>query len=152
MIQVLNRQRLHKIHRQAVVVFCNAALLSLDLGDKAVSVVFTGKREMRILNRRYRGRNEPTDVLSFSYEDTVIDGMPFMGEIIISPEVAFSRAAGYGYRPERELRRIIVHGLLHLMGYDHETDNGVMNLLQQRLTRRKFFRSDPLLTGAKEKR
>jgi probable rRNA maturation factor len=105
---------------------------------------------MRILNHRYRNRDAATDVLSFSYGDEAMDDMPFMGEVVISPEVAFRQAERYCCSPEREVRKLIVHGLVHLMGHDHETDNGRMNRLQQRVTRRKFFCNTPLLTDVEE--
>jgi probable rRNA maturation factor len=107
---------------------------------------------MRMLNRRHLDRDYATDVLSFSYGDEIVDDMPFMGEIIISPEVVFGQAERYGYCPDRELKKLIVHGLLHLMGYDHEGDRGRMNLMQQRLMRRSFFRTASPVTGSKVNR
>jgi probable rRNA maturation factor len=94
---------------------------------------------MRSLNSRYRLKNYATDVLSFSYGEEVVDSMVFLGEIIIAPEVAANQALRLGVRPEWELRKLIVHGVLHLMGYDHESDSRQMERLQNRLLRRKFF-------------
>ncbi len=144
-IQVLNRQQRHKIRREPVVSFCAAMLESLSLPERAMSVVFVGAREMRSLNRQYRQKDYATDVLSFSYEEAVMDGAPFLGEIVIAPEVALAQAVRFGSRPEKELRRLLVHGVLHLLGYDHETDHGQMNRLQTKLLRRKFFANAPLL-------
>jgi probable rRNA maturation factor len=100
---------------------------------------------MRTLNRRYRKRDYPTDVLSFSYGDMKIDRIPFLGEIMISPEIAARHAIQWGVSPERELRMLLVHGILHLLGYDHETDGGRMDCMQKKLLRRKFFMNEPRL-------
>jgi probable rRNA maturation factor len=94
---------------------------------------------MKSLNREYRGRDYATDVLSFRYRGEVADGIPFLGEIVIAPEVAWNQSRRWRIPPEREMRRLLVHGLLHLLGYDHETDSGEMMQLQRRLLRRRLF-------------
>jgi len=98
------------------------------------------------MNRHYLGRDYATDVLSFSYGLLDVEGVPYLGEIVIAPEIAFAQAIRSGVSPERELRRLLVHGALHLLGYDHETDQGQMNRLQTKLLNRKFYRSSPRLT------
>jgi probable rRNA maturation factor len=100
-------------------------------------VVFIGARKMRQLNRKYREKDYPTDVLSFRYPGEKADGHPFLGEIVIAPQVAEEQAARYRASFESEIRRLVIHGMLHLMGYDHETDHGTMNRLQNRLLRRR---------------
>ena len=67
------------------------------------------------MNYQYLRRNYATDVLSFAYKGEVMEGMRFLGEIIIAPEIAVRQAD-----PERELRKLLIHGILHLLGYDHE--------------------------------
>ena len=101
--------------------------------DAALTLVFIKAREMRALNLRHRARDYATDVLSFAYPVEKIDGVPFLGEVVVAPEVAAGNARARGIAVEAELRRIIVHGILHLAGYDHETDSGEMNRLQTRL-------------------
>jgi probable rRNA maturation factor len=145
-IQVQNRQRRYKIYRESVALFCDTLLRTLDHPNQAVSIVFVGIQTMQSLNSRYRQRDYPTDVLSFSYGDITIDGIPFLGEIVISPEIAVHQAIRWGVRPEKELRKLLVHGILHLLGYDHETDRGQMNRIQTKLLRRKFFVDAPCLT------
>ena len=82
-----------------------------------VSIRITSSREMRELNRRFRKKNKPTDVLSFP------SNLPkWAGDIAISAEIAASNAAELGHSTETELKILILHGLLHLAGYDHETD------------------------------
>jgi probable rRNA maturation factor len=150
--QVQNRQRRYKIHRNAVVLFCAALLRSLGHMSETVSVVFVGARTMRALNRRYRQIDCPTDVLSFSYGTMEIDHIAFLGEVVIAPEIAVRNAARWGTCPEKELRKLVVHGILHLLGYDHETDKGRMNRIQNKMLRRKFFRHAHSLADLKENR
>jgi probable rRNA maturation factor len=137
----------HRINREAIAAFCDAALRSLDQPDGMLSVVFVGVRKMRSLNRLYRHKDFATNVLSFSYGQVEIDGVPFLGEIVIAPQIMMQQAVRYGLCPERELRRLLVHGILHLLGYDHEKDQGRMNRLQAALMRRKFFVRGPVLAA-----
>jgi len=127
-------------------------LQSLNQPEHALSVVFVGAQKMRSLNRYYLKRNYATDVLSFSYRGVIMNDSPFLGEIIIAPEIAVTQAVRYGTRPERELRRLLVHGTLHLLGYDHEIDEGQMNRLQANVLRRKFFVNAPSLADLKVSR
>jgi probable rRNA maturation factor len=144
-IQVQSRQRRYKVYRESVALFCATLLRSLGHPDMAVSIVFVGARTMQALNSRYRKRNYATDVLSFSYGDMKIDRLPFLGEVVMSPEIAVRNATQWRVPPERELRKLLVHGILHLLGYDHETDMGQMNHIQKKLLRRKFFMDAPSL-------
>jgi probable rRNA maturation factor len=148
-IQIKNKQKRFKIFRESIAFFCASALQALDQPDKALSIVFVGVRTMRSLNRYYRHKNYATDVLSFSYGEVLVDRRSFLGEIVIAPEVALSQAIRYRICPQKELRKLFVHGILHLLGYDHETDQGQMNCLQKKLLRRKFFVDAPLLAEMK---
>ena len=88
-----------------------------------VNVLVTSSRKLRQLNRRYRGKDKPTDVLSFpatSHENG------FAGDIAIAAEIAAQNARQYGHKPADELKILTLHGILHLAGYDHERDNGRM--------------------------
>jgi probable rRNA maturation factor len=122
----------------------------LEQIDPALSVVFISAREMRLMNSRYLGHDYATDVLSFSYERPMVEGRFFLGEIIIAPEVAALQAIHYKSRLEKELRKLLVHGILHLLSYDHETDKGQMNRLQAKILRRKLPDDFPLLVIMKE--
>lgn len=148
-IQVLNRQRRFRICRTAVSIFCSEVLCAMYQVAPGLSVAFVSAREMRSINTRYRKRDYATDVLSFSYPGVSMEGQPFLGEIVIAPEVAARQADRYGARPERELRKLLVHGILHLLGYNHETDKGRMNRLQTRLLRRKRLANTPSLLDGK---
>ena len=98
-----------------------------------VSVLFCADRRMRALNRRYRGKDRSTDVLAFPAGDT---GADFLGDIVISVPYAAREARKRREPPTVEIDRLLVHGLLHLMGYDHETDDGEMDALEARVRRR----------------
>ncbi|MEX0880770.1 MAG: rRNA maturation RNase YbeY [Thermoanaerobaculia bacterium] len=104
-----------------------------------VSVLFCADARMRGLNRRYRGRDRSTDVLAFPSGP---GGGGFLGDIVISVPFAGREARRRSEPRAREIDRLLVHGLLHLMGYDHETDGGEMEGLERRL-RRRLGISDP---------
>lgn len=96
-----------------------------------VSVRVTSDRELQELNRRFRKKNKPTDVLSFP------SGTPKLaGDIAISAEIAAANAAEIGHSAQIELKVLILHGLLHLAGYDHETDDGEMQSRETTLRRK----------------
>jgi probable rRNA maturation factor len=88
-----------------------------------VSVLITGSAEVRKLNRRFRRKDKATDVLSFPRQNGA--GEP-AGDVAISAEIAAENALRYGHSPADELKILILHGMLHLAGYDHERDNGEM--------------------------
>ena len=93
---------------------------------------------MRELNRRWRGKRAATDVLSFPAEQTEFEKAAgsTLGDIAISIERAARQAKEHGLSFENEIAQLIVHGLLHLSGYDHETDHGEMNRLELKLRKR----------------
>ncbi len=99
-------------------------------GDATVRLA--GADEMRALNREYRGQDRATDVLSFPLGETLPDG-PYAGDILVCLPVAEKQARRAGHSLERELLLLVIHGLLHLKGFDHETDAGEMLALQKRL-------------------
>jgi len=94
-----------------------------------VDVLVTSSAELRRLNRRFRGKNAATDVLSFPSADGTA------GDIAIAAEVGLRNALRLGHSAAHELKILILHGLLHLAGYDHETDGGKMARKEARLRR-----------------
>lgn len=106
--------------------------LAPDAGSFALR--FVGDRTMRRWNRDYRGMDRTTDVLSFPGEATP-EG-PHLGDVAISVPEARRQAEERGESLARELRVLALHGLLHCLGYDHETDQGEMVRLERRLHRR----------------
>lgn len=137
-IQVLNKQRKFKISRASVALFCESVLKTFSSEFRELTVVFVNSAHMRSINQKYLNHDYATDVLSFSYEGILVEGRRFLGEVVIAPEVAAVNASKYGGSPEREVRKLLVHGILHLLGYNHETDRGQMNRLQKQFLRRKL--------------
>ena len=97
-----------------------------------VALVLAGDRTLRRFNRAYRGEDRPTDVLSFPGDG----GLGGLGDILISVETAERNARAGGRRLAGELDVLALHGFLHVLGYDHETDDGTMDRLERRLRRR----------------
>jgi probable rRNA maturation factor len=104
-----------------------------------MSLFFVGDRTMRRINRDHRGVDSTTDVLSFSYIDEPHSG-EVLGEIFVSPEVAKRQAVDTGCRVAEEIARLSVHGLLHVLGYDHDTPRTrrSMSRREQRYLERHF--------------
>jgi len=99
-----------------------ALAVVVDYEASEVSVSFVGTDEIRGLNRDYRGKDSETDVLSFPVSDEFIVGAEQpLGDIVICMDVARRQAEDYGHRIERELAFLVAHGMLHLLGLDHET-------------------------------
>ena len=96
-----------------------------------VNVLLTSSAEMKSLNRRFRGKDQPTDVLSFPAEPGAQE--QFAGEIAISAEIAAQNARALGHSPAEEVKILMLHGVLHLRGYDHECDNGRMARREKQL-------------------
>src|SRR5690606_27796039 len=86
------------------------------------SLTLVGKIRMQGLNRRYRQRDYATDVLAFPMQDPSKDRHSFVGVLVICLPVALSQASRLGYTADEELLRLLIHGTLHLLGYDHETN------------------------------
>ena len=107
-----------------------------ELAPRAESfaVRFVGDRAMRRINREFRGRDSATDVLSFPGEET-LEGV-HLGDLVISIPAARRQAAARGDATEREVRTLLLHGVLHCLGYDHEVDGGEMSRLEEGLRRR----------------
>jgi probable rRNA maturation factor len=138
MIEVVNRQRGVPIDGERWRGFVEKALGVVPAKGAGVTVAFVSDRAMRELNRRWRGKRGTTDVLSFPAgqdEFERAEGLN-LGDVIISVEQAARQAGEHGLELEEELAQLILHGLLHLCGYDHERDGGEMNALELRLRRR----------------
>lgn len=108
----------------------------------SISLLFTGDQEVRRLNRKFCGIDRSTDVLSFPW--TEAGGKPgYLGDIVISVEKAARYARQAGWSLEEEIQFLILHGLLHLLGHDHEVDSGAMNRIQSTLARELLGREIP---------
>jgi probable rRNA maturation factor len=115
-----------------------ATLDRISRQDAALTITFVRDRAMRRLNRDYRGIDKPTDVLSFAYHEgeematTQMDSR-HLGDVVISVETAARYARELGLTFDREIERLVIHGALHLAGYDHETDDGEMSKIERKL-------------------
>lgn len=117
----------------------------LRLGRRHFNVCLVGDREIERLNNVYLGKNAPTDVLSFPWRETggakqragaAAEFVHFLGDVVISVETARRNARQEGHSTLNEIRWLILHGVLHLLGYDHATDRGEMTNLELALRER----------------
>ena len=108
-------------------------LSRLDVRRGEVGVLVCDDATIRHLNSHFRRKDRATDVLSFPGGFEQPDGPPYVGDIAISLETARRQAEEAGVTPERELAQLLLHGLLHLCGFDHETDEGEMETMEGRL-------------------
>ena len=143
---ILNRQREVRVAQKPLELFLKKIRSELHLNGAEVTVAFVSDAEIAKMNAHFRGKHGPTDVLSFPAqnrprsvrrrrsrsgfkEDT-------LGDIAIAPATAKRYAKKTGRSLDSELRVLMLHGVLHLLGYDHERDRGQMDRLEQRLRRR----------------
>src|SRR5215467_6251022 len=101
-----------------------------------LTVAFVRDKSIRDLNRIYRGMDRVTDVLSFPATQSGQDPSGYLGDIVISADTALQQASEGRHAVEREVNELVIHGVLHLCGYDHETDDGQMNRLELNLRRK----------------
>jgi len=160
---ILNRQRGVRVSIPKLEDFLARARGALGVASESLTVCLVTPAEMARWNRAYRGKNRPTDVLSFP---TIVSdprneakgrgqrarprrtpwnsasprafssagfSKAYLGDIAIAPAVARDNARRFGRTFDDEMRILILHGMLHLMGYDHEMDNGQMERREQRL-------------------
>jgi len=110
--------------RREIAEFARKVLRHVEHDARELSIAFVDDDAMRELNRRFRRKNKTTDVLTFPG-----DG-PFLGDIVISLDQARRQAADEKHSLATEVRYLILHGILHALGYDHETDDGEMTALE----------------------
>ena len=129
MIDVVNLQRKVRIETGEIRVFTQLLILNVkEAGERSFSVAFVSNSRMKQLNELFRGKDSTTDVLSFPHEPDAFDpDKNNLGDIVISAEQAKRQADENGLTLDAEIKQLILHGVLHLCGYDHETDAGEMN-------------------------
>lgn len=146
---ILNQQREVRVAKRPLESFLRRVKRELGLKHSNMTVCLVSDRAMAKLNQKFRKKKGPTDVLSFP---TVSKGRPvgivrgsraprsggqeYLGDIAISPATARRYAKKHNRSLPNELRVLILHGVLHLLGYDHETDQGEMDEIEQRLRKR----------------
>lgn len=137
--EIINRQRKIKIDRDALARFAVEAMHAVAETDgRPYAVALISDAEMRKLNREFRGKDSPTDVLSFPYHpgDMPASEEAYLGDVAVSLETASRQAAENGLSLECEVKQLILHGVLHLCGFDHETDSGEMARYELKLRRK----------------
>jgi rRNA maturation RNase YbeY len=140
---VLNRQTKIAVDLHGVRSFVRRVRNELKLGGRTFNVCFVDDREIARLNSAYRGKRRPTDVLSFPWSDGcrgplggVREWRGFLGEVVISAETARRNARSEGHGTANEIRWLVLHGVLHLLGHAHERDQGEMTALELALRER----------------
>jgi probable rRNA maturation factor len=115
---------------EAALSFDGVINIASTLNDREVELILTDNDEVHSINKRYRHIDKPTDVLSFPFEE-----MPNgpLGTIVISYDYVKRLSEELGHPEEDELALLFIHGMLHLLGYDHENDNGEMQEQENRL-------------------
>jgi len=138
MIEVVNRQRKMPLDCERWRAFVEKTWQAIPTKAEGVTVAFVSDRAMRELNRLWRRKQGTTDVLSFPAEQDEFEKAEgsSLGDVVISVEQAARQARENGLTLEQEIAQLILHGLIHLCGYDHSTDDGEMNRLELRLRRR----------------
>ena len=127
-ILIKNQQKRIKLNQRKIKEIIKKILQYLKVDEETeVSTLFTYDKFIRSLNNKYRGIDKPTDVLSFSLQEGAvkspeIESDKLLGDIIISAETAQRQAYILNHSIEKELTVLLIHGLLHLTGYDHEKD------------------------------
>jgi probable rRNA maturation factor len=143
---VENRQKVIRVQLRGLMHFADRLRDELGLGEDSMAVRLVSNAEMARLNKDYRGKRGATDVLSFPAKERRMPGNlrtqlkkmrgTLLGDIAISPAVAKRNAKTHNRHFVEELQVLILHGVLHLLGYDHETDRGEMQRVEIRLRRR----------------
>jgi probable rRNA maturation factor len=142
---ILDRQKAVAVDLVAARAFARRLGGLLRLGKRTFDVAIVDDREIRRLNSAFRGKRRATDVLSFPWSKeaegrarsaSASEFKGFLGDVVISAPTARRNARAAGHSTRIEICRLILHGVLHLLGYDHETDQGQMAALERSLRRR----------------
>ena len=134
---IVNRQRRVPVAIHPLQQFYERARVELGFAPESVAIQLISDTTMAQLNETYRHKRGPTDVLSFPANGRrPKKGAEYVGDIAISPETARRNARRYSRSLPLEMRILILHGMIHLAGYDHEADDGEMDRLERRLRKR----------------
>jgi len=136
-----NRQKTKEINKDNITLkksAIKACMIEEGKGLNAeISLSFVNNNEIRELNKKYRGKDYSTDVLSFPLDEE-IDDIIILGDIVVSVDKVIEQAEEYNHTFERELIYLIIHGMFHLLGYDHikEEDKKIMRLKEKKITKK----------------
>jgi probable rRNA maturation factor len=117
--RVLVKKKVKGVKSKLLSKIAHRALEVLGLSKVELSIALVSDAQIKRLNKLYRNKDKPTDVLSFPIGEKVEDWL-ILGDIVISVDTAKRQAQELGHSLEEELKRLLVHGLVHLLGYDHE--------------------------------
>ena len=137
-MKILNNQKKVRLALRPLETFSLRTLRELKLTPDSAAIAFVTDAEIARLNKTYRKKNKPTDVLSFPAQSAAKgpNKNKFLGDIAIAPAVARRYAKKNGRSLENEICILILHAILHLLGYDHETDRGQMDRVERKLRRK----------------
>lgn len=120
MIEIINNQKRFWIKRNKFREILAKLIEHYSIESAEITLAFVPNREIKKLNRRFLQKDNPTDVLSFPVGEKAADGLYYLGDIIISPQIAFRNCRRKPHGLERELEILTIHGFLHLLGYEHD--------------------------------
>ena len=138
-VEIVNRQTRRKLSRLRLKKTAQKVLELLNQERAELSLGLVGNRGIQKLNARYRNRNEPTDVLAFPAGKALLPGMQVLGDVVISVEKAEEQARKRRKTLGQEIESLLIHGILHLLGYDHERsekDAKIMRRMEKKFIER----------------
>jgi probable rRNA maturation factor len=144
-ILIKNQQKRIKLNQRKIKEIIKKVLQYLKVDEETeISILFTDDKFIRSLNNKYRGNDKPTDVLSFSLQEgavksSEVESDKLLGDIIISADSAQRQANNLNHSMEKELTVLLIHGLLHLTGYDHEKNKDYKIMREEEIEILKIF-------------
>jgi probable rRNA maturation factor len=135
MIEIINRQKKRPVRTRELRRLVEGLVARYRPADPDLTVAFVGADAIRTLNRKFMKKDKPTDVLSFPLGKAGPDGRFYLGDIVIAVPVAARQAREKGHGLERELKTLVIHGFLHLLGYNHGAGIGQ----EERAARERFL-------------
>jgi rRNA maturation RNase YbeY len=133
-IWIQNRQKKYGMNRRKVLQWAREILSAQNYQDAELGLLFVNDRQIRTYNAKYRGKDKPTDVLSFPMLEGIGGGLhpQFLGDVMISLETARKEAVLFGRKESEQVLVLLIHGVLHLIGYDHEREEKEARRMERR--------------------
>lgn len=133
MVNINNLQRKYWVDVSEIRKFTKLLEKKLRLKNRMINIIFTNNIKIKRLNKTYLGRDRATDVISFEFNETLPDGSSYMGEVYVSIPYAFHSSLRKKHGLEKELKILIVHGILHLLGMGHKNKHSRMFKIQDEI-------------------
>jgi len=130
----INNLTKEKIDKKFFSTVAKKVLSGENKKTESLSLAFVGKEEIKELNKRFRKKNKPTDVLSFELREFESESgkKSYLGEVVVCPEVVKENAKKYGTSVKQEVKKVFVHGIFHLLGYDHEKSKKEAEIMRKK--------------------